>query len=88
MRVTPLEAPFGARLELGTDAPLDAADRVAFRRALHRHGLLIVRGTPIDDPRQIELMSLLGRVEPDESGAPMRMVPETSSRFCKSWAAL
>ena len=73
MRVTPLEAPFGARVELETDGPLDATERETFRRAFHEHGLLLLRGAPLDDARQTELMGLLGRIEPDDSGAPMRM---------------
>lgn len=36
MRTTPLDAPFGARLHLETDAPLDAAERETFAE----HGLL------------------------------------------------
>lgn len=73
MRVTPLDAPFGAQLHLESDGPLDAGEIGALRRAFARHGLLIVRDGPIDEARQIELLGALGRIEPDESGAPMRM---------------
>ena len=38
-----------------------------------RHGLVVVRQGPIDDARQVELLGALGRIEPDESGAPLRM---------------
>jgi len=73
MRCTPLDAPFGARLHLETDAPLDEAERAALRRHFVEHGLLLVREGPLDDARQIELLSALGRLEPDAQGAPMRM---------------
>jgi taurine dioxygenase len=73
MRTTSLDAPFGARLHLETDAPLDAAERETFRKAFAEHGLLVIREGPLDDARQIELTGLLGRLEPDEDGGPMRM---------------
>jgi len=73
MRVTPLDAPFGAQLHLESDGPLDPEEIGALRRAFAQHGLLIVRDGPIDDARQIELLGALGRIEPDETGAPMRM---------------
>ena len=73
MHCSPLDAPFGARLHLETDAPLGASERAFLRDAFAEHGLLVVRDGPIDDARQIELVSALGRVEPDETGAPMRM---------------
>jgi len=73
MRVTPLDAPFGAQLHLESDDPLDAEEIRTLRRAFVRHGLLVVREGPIEDARQIELLGALGRIEPDEHGAPMRM---------------
>ena len=73
MKTTPLDAPFGARLHLETDAPLGAADREAFRLAFAKHGLLVIQEGKLSDARQIELLSTLGRVEPNESGDPMRM---------------
>lgn len=73
MRFTPLDAPFGARLHLETDASLDDGERESLRTALAKHGLLVVRDGPLDDARQIELLEAFGRVEPDETGAPMRM---------------
>ena len=57
MRTTPLDAPFGARLHLETEAPLDAAEREAFRKAFAEHGLLVIRDGPLDDARQIEPVS-------------------------------
>ena len=73
MRCSPLDAPFGAQLHLETDAPLDGEDVAFLRAALAEHGLLVVRDGALDDARQIELMECFGRVEPDETGAPMRM---------------
>ena len=73
MHVTPLDAPFGAQLHLETDDALGPEEVDVLRRAFAEHGLLLVREGPIDDARQIELLAALGRVEPDESGAPMRM---------------
>ena len=73
MRCSPLDAPFGAQLHLETDAPLDREDVAFLRAALAEHGLLVVREGALDDARQIELMECFGRVEPDETGAPMRM---------------
>ena len=73
MKTTPLDAPFGARLHLETDAPLGPAGREAFRRAFTKHGLLVIQEGKLSDARQIELLSTLGRVEPDKSGGPMRM---------------
>ena len=73
MRTTRLDAPFGVRLHLDTSAPLTPDEIASFRRAFAEHGLLVIRDGPLPDARQIELMAALGRVEPDESGAPMRM---------------
>lgn len=74
MRVEPLEAPFGARLFLESDSPLSQEERAAFRSAFGRHGLLVVRDAgAIPAERQIELLSALGRIEPDRSGRPMQM---------------
>ncbi|MCR9092635.1 MAG: TauD/TfdA family dioxygenase [bacterium] len=73
MHVTPLDAPFGAQLHLETDDALGPEEVDVLRRAFAEHGFLLVREGPIDDARQIELLAALGRVEPDESGAPMRM---------------
>ncbi|MFK7894584.1 MAG: TauD/TfdA dioxygenase family protein [Myxococcota bacterium] len=73
MRTTKLAAPFGARIALETDALLDSKEREAFRRAYAEHGLLVIRGEEIDEARQIELLGLLGRVEPGEDGLPLRM---------------
>jgi taurine dioxygenase len=73
MRCSPIEAPFGARLHLETDAPLSEREREELRSLFARHGLLILRDGPISDDRHIELLSVLGRIEPDEEGRPMRM---------------
>lgn len=73
MRCSPIDAPFGARLHLETEAPLSESERQELRRLFARHGLLILQDGPISDARQIELLSVLGRVEPDEDGRPMRM---------------
>lgn len=73
MRIERLDAPFGARVELETEAPLDADARADFRRAFAEHGLLVIRNGPLPDARQIELLGILGRIEPDATGAPMRM---------------
>lgn len=84
MRTTPLDAPFGARIDLETTAPLDAHEREAFRRAFAEHGLLVIREGELDDSRQIELLEVLGRIEPDETGRPMRM--EVTNRHDESTA--
>jgi taurine dioxygenase len=73
MRTTPLNAPLGARLHLETDLPLDEAERAALRGHFAEHGLLLIREGPLDDAQQIELLSALGRIEPDDAGRPMRM---------------
>lgn len=73
MRALPLDAPFGARLLLERDGPLAADDRAALRRLFAEHGLLVVREGELSPERQIELLSVLGRIEPDEAGRPMRM---------------
>lgn len=82
MHCSPLDAPFGARLHLGNrenrdnrdqDMLLTEEDRETLRRAFAEHGFLLVREGPLSDARQIELLSAIGRIEPDESGQPMRM---------------
>lgn len=73
MDCSPLDAPFGAELHLETDSLLERDERAELRRLFARHGLLVVRAGPLSDERQIDLVSALGRVEPDEAGAPMRM---------------
>lgn len=73
MRARSLDAPFGARLLLERDGPLAAEDRAELRRLFAEHGLLVVREGEISPERQIELLSVLGRIEPDEAGRPMRM---------------
>jgi len=73
VRTEPLAAPFGARLVLETEAPLSTGERAELRRLLALHGLLLVRDGAIAPARQIELLSALGRIEPDPSGRPMRM---------------
>ena len=73
MRCTPLDAPFGALLHLESEASLEEEEQVYLRRAFAEHGLLVVRTGPLTDARQIEILSPLGRIEPDDSGAPMRM---------------
>lgn len=73
MRTLPLDAPFGAELRLESDGPLDGDARTALRRLFAEHGLLVVREGEIGPERQIELLEVLGRIEPDPSGHPMRM---------------
>ena len=73
LHCTPLDAPFGARLHLEGEAPLSEADRESVRQAFAEHGLLLVREGELSDARQIDLLSALGRIEPDEAGGPMRM---------------
>lgn len=84
MRTEPLDAPFGARLSLESDRPLDADARAELRRLFAAHGLLVVREGPISAERQIELLSVLGRPEPDETGRPMRM--EVTNQHARSSA--
>jgi taurine dioxygenase len=73
MHTTKLDAPLGARLHLDSDSPLDQRERDQFIRAFAEHGLLVIREGELSDERQIELLSSLGRIEPDETGQPMRM---------------
>jgi taurine dioxygenase len=73
MRCSPLDAPFGARLHLETDAPLTPDERADLRGFFGEHGLLLVRDGEISDSQQVDLLSALGRIEPDEQGLPMRM---------------
>lgn len=73
MRMQPLDGPFGARVQLETDAALSIEDRAELRRLLAAHGLLVVREGEISPERQIELLEAFGRIEPDASGHPMRM---------------
>jgi taurine dioxygenase len=73
MRCSPLKTPFGARLELETDAPLSSREQAELRGLLATHGLLVVQGDEISADRHIELLSALGRVEPDTTGRAMRM---------------
>ncbi|MCP4904365.1 MAG: TauD/TfdA family dioxygenase [bacterium] len=73
MHTTKLDAPLGAYLHLETDSLLDERDREKLRRLYAEHGLLIVRDGELSDERQIDLLSCLGRIEPDECAQPMRM---------------
>jgi taurine dioxygenase len=73
MHCSPLDAPFGARLHLDGDAPLAPAERAELRRLFAAHGLLVVREGEISRDQQIDLLSALGRIEPDVEGAPMEM---------------
>ncbi len=78
MRAVDLDAPFGARLELSGAGPLFRGEKaldekVELRRLFAQHGLLVVREGEISPERQIALLEVLGRVEPDPSGRPMRM---------------
>ncbi len=73
MRTQPLDAPFGVQVELESDAPLSRDERSSLRRLFAAHGLLVVRDGEISPERQIELLEVLGRIEPDPSGRPMRM---------------
>lgn len=73
MHTTPFDGPFGALLHLDDDGPLGASERERLRRLFAEHGLLVVRGQEISSDRQVDLLSAIGRVEPEESGAPMLM---------------
>lgn len=73
MRMQPLDAPFGAWVQLESDGPLSLDERAELRRLFAVHGLLVVRDGEISAERQIELLEVLGRIEPDPSGRPMRM---------------
>ncbi len=73
MHATKLDAPFGALLHLDSDSPLDERERDLFIRAFAKHGLLVIRDGEISDERQVDLLSSLGRIEPDDQGRPMRM---------------
>jgi taurine dioxygenase len=73
MRCSPLEAPFGARVHLETKAPLTDAEKIELRRLLNEHGLLVIRDGEISSARQIDMLSAIGRIEPDSTGRPMEM---------------
>lgn len=73
MRTLPFDTPFGARVELGNDGPLSGDEKAELRRLFARHGLLIFQEGEISPERQIELLGIFGRIEPDPSGHPMRM---------------
>ena len=73
MYATPLAEPFGAQLHLDSDAPLCREEGDELRRLFAEHGLLLVRGGEVSAEQQIDLLSQLGRVEPDASGQPMKM---------------
>jgi alpha-ketoglutarate-dependent taurine dioxygenase len=84
MKTTPLDAPFGALLHLETDAALREDGRDELRRLFTQHGLLVVREGRLPADRQIELLSALGRVEPDLQGRPMQM--EVTNQHAQSTA--
>jgi alpha-ketoglutarate-dependent taurine dioxygenase len=73
MQFTPLDAPFGVRLDLATELPLTPEQGDEFRRQFSEHGLILLRGREISAEQQVDLLSQLGRVEPDASGHPMKM---------------
>jgi len=73
MRTSAIDAPLGARLHLETDGPLSARERAELRALFAEHGLLVVRDGPLPPERQIDILSALGRIEPDADGRPMRM---------------
>ena len=73
MRTLAIDAPFGARIELENDGPLSGDDKAELRRHFAQYGLLVVRDAEISPERQIELLGVFGRIEPDPSGHPMRM---------------
>ncbi len=73
MHCSPLKAPFGAQLHLETQAPLSEQERGELRRLFAEHGLLVVREGEISCDQQVDLLTALGRVEPDPSGQPMLM---------------
>ena len=74
MYSTPIDAPFGAQVHLGTGNWLTEEECVELRRLLVEHqGLLVVRDGPLSDERHIDLLSALGRLERAEDGKPLRM---------------
>ncbi|MAG30239.1 MAG: hypothetical protein CL908_05005 [Deltaproteobacteria bacterium] len=73
MQSSPLDAPFGVRIHLDSDQPLDEAERSELRRLYAAHGLLVVRDHDISPEQQVDLLAPLGRIEPDETGRPMLM---------------
>jgi taurine dioxygenase len=76
MHCSRLDAPFGAQLHLDFDPSAHAlgeSDRADLRRLFAEHALLVIREGPLSDANQIDLLSALGRVEPNEDGTPMRM---------------
>jgi taurine dioxygenase len=73
MKTSPLDAAFGIRLHLESADPLDRAERAELRALLDTHGLIVIRDGEISREQQIDLVSAIGRVEPDETGKPMEM---------------
>lgn len=70
MKCTPLAAPFGAQLHLDPANPIDGQ---ALRALFREHGLLVVRGQAFSAAAQRELLSHLGRIEPNPDGTPLEM---------------
>ncbi|MBY0400987.1 TauD/TfdA family dioxygenase, partial [Myxococcota bacterium] len=84
MKTEPLDAPFGARIALESDAPLDARERTELHRLFARHGLVVVRGGEISPEQQLDLLAGLGRVEPEPDGRPLLM--EVTNQHARSAA--
>ena len=63
----------GAVGEYGQIQVLDPRQQSELRGLLDAHGLILIRDGEISRAQQIDLISAIGRVEPDETGAPMEM---------------
>ena len=81
MQCSPLDAPFGAQIQLDVDGPLSFGEGEELRRLFAEHGLLVLRGAEISRELQIELVSRLGRIEPDvTAGSDQTAFPQFSER--------
>jgi taurine dioxygenase len=70
VKCTPLAAPFGARLHIAPGTPVDGGE---LRALFREHELLLIRGQEISAAQQREILSHLGRIEPNPDGTPMEM---------------
>ena len=84
MKCRPLEAPFGARVDLDSEGPLTRDEGAALRRLFAEHGLLLIRDREMSPERQVDIVSQLGRVEPDAAGQPLAM--EVTNQHTRSSA--
>jgi taurine dioxygenase len=80
LRLRPLGATFGAEVTgLPVRGDVDEARFAAFMQALHRHGVLLLRGIPRDDAAQVAFSRRMGELEIHASPFTLADHPEV---FC------